>query len=77
MSGKVVGWAFDEGEERGLDLSRRFVLVAYADNADRNGKCFPGMKEITGKTGASRATWYRAKSELVKEGLIEFTEDER
>lgn len=77
MSGKVVGWAFDEGESRGLELSRRFVLVAYADNADRDGKCFPGMEEITGKTGASRATWYRAKDELVAAGLLVFTEDKK
>lgn len=77
MSGKVVGWAFDEGEERNLELSRRFVLVAYADNADRDGKCWPKQREIIRKTGASRATWYRAKDELVAEGLLLFLKDEK
>jgi hypothetical protein len=77
LSGKVVGWAFDEGEGRNLELSRRFVLVAYADNADRYGKCWPGRGEIIRKTGTSRATYYRAKDELVAEGLMQFCEDEK
>jgi hypothetical protein len=77
MSGKVVGWAFDVGLERNLSVTRRFVLVAYADNADEDGKCWPEKPRIVKKTGAGRATVYRAIADLEAEGLLRFSTDEK
>ncbi len=67
MSGKVVGWAF---EQDGLSVTQKFVLVALADNANQHGKCWPSKDEIINKTGCSRATVYRALDELRNRGLV-------
>lgn len=78
MSGKVVGWAFDQGRRRELSPTHRYVLVAYADNAsEKDGKCWPDKDEIVEKTGYSQATIYRAIKELETQGLLSFDEDEK
>lgn len=78
MSGKVVGWAFEQGRERALPPTQRYVLVAYADNAsEAEGKCWPDKAEIIDKTGYSQATVYRAIKELEAEELLIFTEDNK
>lgn len=77
MSGKVVGWAFDQGQDRTLSPTEKYVLVAYADNADRHGKCWPDKPEIMDKTGLSRATVYRAIGALEDRGHLRFTTDEK
>lgn len=78
MSGKVVGWAFEQTRERELSPTQRFILVAYADNAaEADGKCWPDKDEIVEKTGYSQATVYRAIKELEAASLIDFTEDSK
>jgi DNA-binding MarR family transcriptional regulator len=77
MSGKVVGWAFEQGRERGLSPTQRYTLVAYADNASEAGKCWPDKPEIIEKTGLSQASVYRAIRVLEGGGLLRFAEDEK
>lgn len=76
MAGKVVGWAFEQSRLHGLSPTQRFILVAYADNANEaDGKCWPDKEEIVEKTGYSQATVYRAINKLEAVPLIDFTED--
>lgn len=75
MSGKVVGWAFDRPED--LSPQERYVLVALADNADSQGKCWPSRKAIIDKTGLSRSTVYRSLDALAAAGLFEEGTDEK
>jgi DNA-binding MarR family transcriptional regulator len=78
LSGKVVGWAFEQGRQRSLSPTQRYVLVAYGDNANEaEGKCWPDKGEIIDKTGYSQATVYRAVRELETEGLLTFAKDEK
>lgn len=78
MSGKVVGWAFEQGQARELAPTHRYVLIAYADNAsEKDAKCWPDKPEIVEKTGLSQATVYRAIKALEEAGLLTFTSDEK
>jgi DNA-binding MarR family transcriptional regulator len=77
VSGKVVGWAFEQGRERDLSPIQRYVLIAYGDNASEAGKCWPDKPEIVDKTGLSRATVFRAIKVLERENLLTFAEDEK
>jgi DNA-binding MarR family transcriptional regulator len=78
MSGKVVGWAFEQGQARELAPTHRYVLIAYADNAsEKDAKCWPDKAEIVEKTGLSQATVYRAIKALEEAGLLLFTSDEK
>ena len=74
MSGKVVGMAFEC--EAKLSATERYVLVAFADNADTHGKCWPDPKTIIDKTGLGRSSVYRAKDRLTELGLFSEGEDE-
>lgn len=75
MSGKVVGMAFEC--EVPLTATERYVLVAFADNADQQGKCWPDPKTIVDKTGLGKSSVYRAKDRLVELGLFSEGEDEK
>lgn len=78
MSGKVIGWAFEQGRQRSLPPTQRYVLVAYGDNAsEAEAKCWPDKSEIMEKTGYCQATVYRAIKELEAEGLLIFGKDEQ
>lgn len=78
MAGKVVGWAFGQSRELELSPTQRFILVAYADNANESdGKCWPDKEEIVEKTGYSQATVYRAIKELEAADLLAFTTDSK
>jgi Helix-turn-helix domain len=77
MSGKVVGWAFDVGRELELAATERYVLVALADNADHNGKCWPSPKELIEKTGLGTSSVYRALTCFREKGLMEDGEDDK
>lgn len=77
MSGVIVGQAFAVGRFAALTATQRYVLVAYADNADRHGKCWPEKSEIVDKTGLSRATVYRAIATLQTLGYLKETVDEK
>jgi hypothetical protein len=67
MSVKVMAWVWD------LDLQKelKFILLAYADHADHDGKnIYPAVATIAKKTGYSeRAIQYNTKK-LVTMGLL-------
>jgi hypothetical protein len=52
-----------------LTAPERYVLVAFADNADDNGKCWPKKTTIVDKTGLGRSTVYRAIERLAELGI--------
>ena len=54
------------------DLPHRAVTVyMYLSNrANKDGKCFPSVKTISGDLHISKATVFRALNDLEKSGLI-------
>ena len=74
MSGYVVGWAFRQPD---LTPTQKLVLVALADNAQDDGKAWPGKATIADKTELSRASVYRAIGALVEKGLMAVGTDDR
>lgn len=74
MSGEVVGWAF---RQRELSPTQKLVLVAIADNAQDDGKAWPGKKLLIEKTGLGKSTIYRSIEQLTEAGLMELGRDER
>jgi len=49
----------------------KFVMVAIADHADEEGKCFPSLALISAKTGYSVRHCQRLIDELVRDGEME------
>lgn len=74
MSGKLVGWAFGRP---GLSPTQKLVLVALADNAQDDGKAWPGKETLIKKTGLGRSSVYRSLEELEDEQLLRSGVDER
>lgn len=74
MSGKALGWAFEQSVALKLSPTQRFVLVAIADNADTFGRAWPSKKELARKTGYDLATVYRALKVLDDYELFEEAE---
>lgn len=71
MSVKALSAAFDDS--RATD-SAFVVLLAMADWADQNGRCYPSYKQIAEKARVSRATAIESVRTLVKLGEIERVE---
>ena len=68
MSGKVSGYVFDL---QGLEPSEKFVLVAYADHSDHDGRnIFPAVKTISKKTGYSARHVQRITRKLEEMNLL-------
>lgn len=74
MSGKLVGWAFAQS---GLSPTQKLVLVALADNAQDDGKAWPGKGTIVKKTGLGKSSVYRSLDELEEKELLRSGTDER
>lgn len=74
MSGKLVGWAF---AQPGLSPTQKLVLVALADNAQDDGKAWPGKGTIVKKTGLGKSSVYRSLEELEGKQLLRSGTDER
>lgn len=74
MSGEVVGWAF---KQRELSPTQKLVLVALADNAQDDGKAWPGKDTIVKKTGLGKSSVYRSLDELEDAGLLRRGVDDR
>lgn len=55
-----------------LDLHReqKLVLLAFADHADDEGRCFPSLERIAYKCGYSRASAKRKTHALIEAGLL-------
>lgn len=54
------------------DLSHRAraVYMCLKDHADREGKCWPGIKTIAAELGLSRSTVKRALDDLCRAGFL-------
>ena len=50
--------------------TKRFLLLAIADRADDYGYCWPGMQNLTEKTGMGRSTIKRLRKELEMDNLL-------
>ena len=74
MSGKLVGWAFAQPD---LSPTQKLVLVALADNAQDDGKAWPGKGTIVKKTGLGKSSVYRSLDELEAKKLLRSGTDER
>ncbi len=67
MSVKVMAWVWDQDIPRNL----KFVLLAYADHADHDGKSiFPAVDTIAKKTGYHRRQVQRVTAELEQNGWM-------
>lgn len=73
MSGEVVGWAFKQA----LTPTQKLVLVALADNAQDDGKAWPGKHTIVTKTGLGKSSVYRSLEELEGADLLRHGKDDR
>lgn len=63
--------------ESELSHRARVVLIYLKDHADRDGKCWPGIRTIASELGLSRSTVKRALGELVESGVISKEERRR
>lgn len=66
MSVRLIQAAF----QTELESTEKFVLVALADFADDDGRCFPSIATLGKRTGHSRATIFRALAALETAGHI-------
>lgn len=71
MSVKALSAAFEDSRARD---SAFVVLLAMADWADQNGRCYPSYRQIASKARVSRATAIAAVRELVALGELERVE---
>lgn len=68
MSIKFIDWAF---RLDGLNPTKKVILIALADNADDDGKCWPSMSRLCKKTGISTKSTVRKNiKELAELGYI-------
>lgn len=68
MSLRAITWAFDQHE---TTPTQRLVLLALADHADGDNESWPSIELLMEKTGLSKATIYRALSDLIRERVID------
>lgn len=62
-----MNWAF---EVQGLPVLQKFLLVALADHADDDGRCWPSLGKLERKTCASRRGILLAFRALESAGLV-------
>jgi hypothetical protein len=76
MSVKAMGLVWDlqcpkQYDDIAFKPSHKYVLIAYADHADHNGKnIYPAIGTIANKTGLDERTVQRLTSDLEKVGLL-------
>ena len=71
MSAPCFGWAIQQGRERKLPSSERFVLAVLSNRANGSLVCWPSLPMIAADTGLSPRTVYAAVHALESKGLIE------
>ena len=62
---------------RGVGPAKKMVLMALANYADENGRCWPSNARIADECGVSRRQVIRVLKELETDGFIARTPDER
>lgn len=81
MSIQAVAWAFDvpiPGAPKGIATSAmRFALVALANYANQDGRCWPKMTTLAANTALSERHLRRALTALEETGLIRREERRR
>lgn len=76
-------WQSDVGQvvlpngKREQGVAKRAVLLALADAANARGLCRPGIAYLTGMSGVSRASVFRALNDLEDENLLQRAERRR
>ena len=68
MSVDALTWAFNKVP---LRSSQKAILLALADRADMNGKCWPSYDDICHRSGANRKTVGLAIKQFEQMGIIE------
>ena len=71
MSGRTTGWAYKQVKTG--DPIAKTILVALADNADDDGRCYPSQKKLAIKTEYSISTVKRKLKFLEEFGIIQVT----
>lgn len=67
MSNEALTWAF---RQTAPSTGAKFVLVALADGANTENRCFPGQKKLMTMTGQGARSVVRHLAELESSGLI-------
>jgi hypothetical protein len=67
MSGKVIGWAFEQNTG---SQAAKLLLVKLADNAGEEGFCWPSVPTIMESTELSQSAVYKHLATLEGLGLI-------
>jgi len=68
MSIEAINWALNHVTN--VTSTQKAVLIALADRADAQGRCFPSYEDIMTRSCASRNAVSRALASLVELGLI-------
>lgn len=68
MSIEAINWALNQVTN--VTSTQKAVLIALADRADAQGRCFPSYEDIMTRSCASRNAVSRALASLVELGLI-------
>ena len=61
---------FEKIYQSDLSHRARAVYMYLKDQADSDGKCWPGIRTIAAELGLSRSTVKRALNDLYRAGLI-------
>ena len=70
MSGRVVGWAFEQDTDSAV---AKLILVKLADNANEEGACWPSVALIVRHTGLCERAVRKHLGLLADQGLISVT----
>lgn len=73
MANKYLNTAYDLQ----LSSSRKAVLVALANRADKEGVSFPSVRKLISDTGLARSTVFKSLSALINDKLLERTSSYR
>ena len=73
MSVSAMSWAW----KKARSSTEKIVLVALADHANDEGKCWPGYKGLAGKCGLTRRSIIYVIQRLVDRGLVSIEERRR
>lgn len=65
-----VRWITAVYSHRGLDIVTKAVLLAIADSASDQGRCYPSISHLADKTGGNRRTVMRAVKRLEESGYV-------
>ena len=71
MSFEAVKWAWDQWDRDDITCPQKILLMALANHADEEGKCFPRQATLARKTSLKRQAANRNLGALEDLGLLE------